>query len=160
MELDWDMPPYPPPSPDNGKPLQVQIDLGALHQAREYQQRALLLALCPDPTFRDPKRAVELGTKAVELAPQDGDCWFTLGAAQYRASNWKAALESLQKAMPLRNGGDCGDWFFLAMVHWQLGDKAKACLWYDKADLWMANHHHPAWPPLRAEAAELLGIKG
>ena len=61
--------------------------------------------------------------------------------------------------MALRNGGDCADWFFLAMVHWRLGDKAEARQWYDKADLWMATHHHPGWPPLRSEAAELMKIE-
>ena len=25
--------------------------------------------------------------------------------------------------MELTNGGESGDWFFLAMAHWQLGDK-------------------------------------
>ncbi len=61
--------------------------------------------------------------------------------------------------MPLRDGGDCGDWFFLAMVQWQLGDKAQARQWYDKADLWMATHQHPSWPPLRSEAAELMKME-
>ena len=117
---------------------------------------AWLLAMCPDPKFRDPKRAVELGKKAVQLSPKNGDFWISLGAAHHRAGNWKPALEALEKAMPLRNGGDCADWFFLAMVHWQLGDQAQARQWYDKADQWMATHHHPEWPALRAEAAELL----
>jgi WD40 repeat protein len=164
MDLDWDLPPYPPAAADAGKPLRVEVDpgdLGAMIQAQDYWQRALGLAL-PDPKCRDPRPAVELGTKAVQLAPKDGNCWFTLGVAQYRAGNWKAALESLEKGMPLRNGGDCGDWFFLAMVHWQLGDKAQALQWYEKGDQWMATHDNgdwsPAWPPLRAEAAELLGI--
>jgi eukaryotic-like serine/threonine-protein kinase len=115
-----------------------------------------LLATCPDHKFRDSSRAVELGTEAVRRAPKDGNCWITLGVAQYRAGNWKPARESLEKAMPLRNGGNCTDWFFLAMVHWKLGDKTQARQWYDKANLWMASHHHPDWPSLRTEAAELV----
>jgi len=30
MELDWDLPAYPPASPDHGKPLQIEVDLGDL----------------------------------------------------------------------------------------------------------------------------------
>jgi serine/threonine protein kinase/WD40 repeat protein/Flp pilus assembly protein TadD len=127
--------------------------------AGSYNSLAWLLATCPDTKFRDPKRAVELGQKAATLAPEDGDCQITLGVAQYRAGDWKAASAALQKAMPLRKGGDCADWFFLAMVHWRLGDTAEARKWYDKADQWMKTHHHPDWPDLRAEAAELLSAK-
>jgi hypothetical protein len=35
------------------------------------------------------------------------------------------------------HGGDVTDWFFLAMTHWQLSDKAAALKWYDKAVQWM-----------------------
>jgi tetratricopeptide (TPR) repeat protein len=128
-------------------------------QAGSYNALAWLLATCPDTQFRDPKRAVELSQKAVALAPDDGDCRVTLGVAQYRAGDWKAAREALEKAMPLRKGGDCAGWFFLALVHWRLGDRADARTWYDKADQWMKTHHHPDWPRLRTEAAELLGVK-
>lgn len=127
--------------------------------ARYLNELAWLLATCPDADSRDGDRALELAARAVQLAPKDGNYWITLGAAQYRVGDWKPARESLEKAMALRNGGDCADWFFLAMVHWRLGDKAEAHQWYDKADLWMATHHHPGWPPLRSEAAELMKME-
>jgi len=182
MGLDWDLPPYPLPAANTGKPLQVEVmvpasaylqskqwdkAIGAYAQAIEFDPKnaenvnnlAWLLATCPDAQLRNPTRAVELATKACELTPKDGNCWISLGVAQYRAGNWKPARESLDKAMILRNGGDCADWFFLAMVHWQLGDKAEARKWYDKADLWMATHQHPDWPLLRSEAAALMKIE-
>ena len=56
--------------------------------------------------------------------------------------------------------GDATDWFFLAMAHWQLGDKDEARKWYDKAVEWM-DKNQPKNEELlrfRAEAAELLGI--
>lgn len=87
---------------------------------------AWLLVDCPDTGSRDPGRALPLATKAVQLAPRDGNAWIAMGVAQYRAGDWKPARESLEKAMSLRNGGDCADWFFLAMVHWKLGDKVEA----------------------------------
>ena len=98
---------------------------------------AWLLANCTDATIRDPVQAVDLARKTVQLAPNKGAHWNTLGVAQYRKGDWKAAIEALTKSMELRNGGDGNDWFFLAMAHWQLGDKPQAHSWYDKAVSWM-----------------------
>ena len=84
---------------------------------------AWLLSTCTEASVRDPARAVELAKKAVELAPKEGTHWNTLGVAHYRADDWKAAIDALTKSMELRKGGDSNDWFFLAMAHWQLGDK-------------------------------------
>ena len=39
--------------------------------------------------------------------------------------------------MKLRKGGDSNDWFFLAMAHWQLGNKPEARKWYGRALQWM-----------------------
>jgi tetratricopeptide (TPR) repeat protein/serine/threonine protein kinase len=122
---------------------------------------AWFLATCADAKFRNPARAVEMAKKATELVPQEGTNWNTLGAAQYRAGDWKAAIAALEKSMDLRKGGDSFDWFFLAMARWQLGDKEKARTWFDKAVQWM-DKNQPADEELgrfRAEAAGLLGIK-
>ncbi len=60
--------------------------------------------------------------------------------------------------MAARNGGDSFDWFFLAMTHWQLGNKDEARKWHAKAIEWM-DKNAPANEELkrfRAEGAELL----
>jgi serine/threonine protein kinase len=122
---------------------------------------AWLLANSPDLKLRNPDRALELANKAVELAPEKGDYWNTLGAACYRAGNWKGAVGALTKSMELRKGGDAADWFFLAMAHWRLGDKNEARKWYDEAVQW-TEKNRPRDEELRlfrAEAAELLGIE-
>ncbi|HEY7427792.1 MAG TPA: tetratricopeptide repeat protein [Gemmataceae bacterium] len=122
---------------------------------------AWFLATCADPKFRDPGRAVELAKKATELVPKEGTYWTTLGVANYRAGNWKAALEVLDKSMQLRKGGDSFDWFFLAMAHWQRGEKDKSRQRYDQAVQWMEKNQ-PKNDELRrfqAEAAELLKDK-
>jgi tetratricopeptide (TPR) repeat protein len=130
---------------------------------------ARFYATCPDKQFRNPTEAVELAKQAVEEMGKvsthypryEGDCWKTLGVAQYRAGDWKAAVAALEKAMPLRNDGDSSDWFFLAMAHWQLGDKDKARTWLDKAAQWM-ERNKPRDVELRrfrAEAAALLQIE-
>jgi tetratricopeptide (TPR) repeat protein len=120
-----------------------------------------LLATCGDAKLRKPKDAVELAKKAVELDPKNGMWWNTLGAAQYRATDWKAAIEALNKSMELRKGGDSFDWFFLAMAHWQLGKRDESRKWYDKAVEWMEKNKPTSdeMGRFRAEAAELLGIK-
>jgi serine/threonine protein kinase len=134
-----------------------------------YNAMARFYASCPDKQFRKPAKAVELAKEAVEkgaksdfLSPRDeGDCWKTLGVAQYRAGDWKATVAALEKAMQLRNGGDGTDWFVLAMAHWQLGDKDKARTWYAQAVRWLEKNkpQDEALRRFRAEAAELLGIK-
>jgi eukaryotic-like serine/threonine-protein kinase len=119
---------------------------------------AWLLATCPDARFRDPGQAVALAKKAVQLAPNYGTYANTLGVAHYRAGDWQAAVAALDRSMELRNGGDSLDWFFLAMAHWQLGEKDKAREWYDRAVQWM-DKNRPTDEELRrfrAEAAELL----
>jgi uncharacterized protein HemY len=122
---------------------------------------AWLLAVCPDLKLRDPVEAVRLAGKAVELNPKEGNHWNTLGVARYRAGDWKAAVESLQKSIELRQGGDSKDWYFLAMAHWRLGDKDAARTWFDQAALWMEKNQ-PQNEELRrfhAEAAELLELE-
>jgi tetratricopeptide (TPR) repeat protein len=129
--------------------------------AGPHNDLAWFLATGPDPKFRDPKRAVELAKKAVELAPKEGNYWNTLGTAHYRAGDWKATVAALDKSGELRKGGDSFDWFFLAMAHWQLGEKEEARKWYDRAVAWM-DKNNPSDEELRRfreEAAKLLKVE-
>jgi tetratricopeptide (TPR) repeat protein len=110
-------------------------DLAASRQKElaGYNDAAWFLATCPEPKFRDPGRAVALAQRAVELDPKEGKLWNTLGAAQYRAGNWKAAARALEKSIELSKGGQSVDWFFLAMAYWQLGEREKARTWFEQA---------------------------
>jgi serine/threonine protein kinase/Tfp pilus assembly protein PilF len=122
---------------------------------------AWLFATCPEPKFLDAAKAVALAKKAAEMAPKEGTIWSTLGAAHYRAGNWKAAVETLNQSMALRNGGNSSDWFFLAMAHWQLGQKEEARQWFDKAVKGMGKDR-PKGEELsrfRMEATQLLQVK-
>jgi tetratricopeptide (TPR) repeat protein len=126
----------------------------------EVQTRlALFLATCPEAKYRDAARAVELAGKAVGHDPKRGESWGILGLAQYRAGNWKEAVAMIQKARTL-NGGEYV-LFFLAMAHWQQGEKKLAHKLYEEALGWM-KEHAPDNPLLRsyhAEAAKLMGLK-
>jgi tetratricopeptide (TPR) repeat protein len=133
----------------------------AQNDAFSLNQLAWILATAPDPQHRDPRRAVELAKQAVELAPQNGQIWNTLGVATFRAGEWPPAVDALQRSIELRDGGDASDWFFLAMAHWQLENTDEARAWYDKAIQWMDKNapRNEELQQFRQEATELLGIK-
>ncbi|MBI3465473.1 MAG: tetratricopeptide repeat protein [Planctomycetes bacterium] len=125
----------------------------------EATKRAWYLTACPDLRFRDRGQLLELAKRAVETVPL-GSQWTTLGVAHYRAGNWESAIQSLQRAMEIKSGGDGADWFFVAMAHWQLGRRDDARQWYDRAVEWV-DQHHPKDKELRwfqTEAATLLGV--
>ncbi|HJT33051.1 MAG TPA: tetratricopeptide repeat protein [Pirellulales bacterium] len=137
------------------------IELGD-RNADVLNQMAWLIVSCADGGFRDANKykAVQLAMEAVALAPAAGFYRNTLGKAHYRAGNWQEAVAALEKSMELCNGGDSFDWFFLAMAHWQLGDKEVARKWYNAAALWM-DEYAPGDVQLRRfrdEAAALLSV--
>jgi tetratricopeptide (TPR) repeat protein len=121
---------------------------------------AWVLLTDADPAWRNPKLALQLAEGAVAAAPKDGSIWNTLGVARYRSGDWTSAIQALEKSMRLRSGGIAYDWFFMAMAHWQLGQKDEAHKWYRQAVDWMENNapKHERLVVFRAEAAQLLGI--
>jgi hypothetical protein len=61
--------------------------------------------------------------------------------------------------MQLKNSGNGYDFFFLAMAHWKLENKAEARIWYDRGVEWSERNPNNGEVPLfHAEAAQLLGI--
>jgi serine/threonine protein kinase/Flp pilus assembly protein TadD len=118
-----------------------------------FQELAWLLATCPDLQFRDADLAVQMAGKAVDLAPECGTFWLTLGVAKYRSGDGKAALATLKKGLDLRQGGEAADWFFLAMASRQQGEERDARQWLAKAVAWM-DQYQPADLELRTFRAE------
>jgi tetratricopeptide (TPR) repeat protein len=108
------------------------------------------------------QEAVVLAQKAVKLKPGFRLYWNTLALAQYRSGDLKGAKTTLDTIMPRAKGGDCRDWFLLAMVQWQLGEKEQSRQWFDRA---VKQMQQPQFGnsvmarSLRAEAARVLGIK-
>jgi serine/threonine protein kinase/WD40 repeat protein/Tfp pilus assembly protein PilF len=106
--------------------------------ARVQNNLAWLLAVCPDLQLRDSARSLVLASKAVELQPNNATYRNTLGVAHYRAGEWRAAIDTLTKAEELRPGTYFGhNAFFLAMAHWQQGDRETARNWFDRAVEWL-----------------------
>lgn len=123
---------------------------------------AWLLATCSVPDVREPTRAVEFAKKAVELKPEMANCWNTLGVAQYRAGDWSAAIEALTRSTSLGNAGAAAfDWYFLAMAHWQLGNKEESHKWYDQAVQWTKQRpsSNEELRRFHTEAEALLGAR-
>jgi len=147
--------------------------LGTAQIARGWE-----LANHSKPELRDPKRAIELAQEAVALAPQSVQFWQSLGWIQYRAGNWTACIEALEKSCKLQAGGtgDCGQWIVMSLAHGKLAvdkelpeperaaHKAEARRCYDQV-VKQINTWGPVDNPMsleilafRAEAAELLGV--
>jgi tetratricopeptide (TPR) repeat protein len=137
-------------------------DVNRVQFASTYNELAWLRATCPDMNFRDTEQAVSLARKAVELAPEKGEFWNTLGVALYRTKDWTQSRAALTSSTGLRKGGDPFDWFFLAMAAWQLGQREIAQKWYQQSVGWMEKNHstHHELLRFRAEAEELLQVKG
>jgi tetratricopeptide (TPR) repeat protein len=119
---------------------------------------AWLLVVEPDLLPGQPAAAVSLAARAVELAPDRHHIWNTLGAAQYRAGNWRESIRALEKSMQLNKGGEITDWLFLAMAHWRLGEEDQARKWLKQAVEWMDKEgpQGPALSGFRAEAEKLI----
>jgi serine/threonine protein kinase/tetratricopeptide (TPR) repeat protein len=128
---------------------------------RHQNDLAWFLATCPAAQFRDGERAVAAARRSLQSPPSAWYYWRTLGIAQYRAGKWQDAVEALTKAMELGGGGDSRDWFFLAMIRWQQGDRAQARKRYDQAVQWMEKNlpQDALLRRIRAEAEEVLEMK-
>jgi serine/threonine protein kinase/predicted Zn-dependent protease len=116
---------------------------GAFPKSALYlRECAWQLATAADPDQRHASRAIGLARQATTLDAKNGDGWRALGAAYCRAGNWQEAAAALERSLQF-NRGDGFNWYFLAMARWQLGDKAKARHWYDRAIAWQkANFPH------------------
>src|SRR6202030_1496182 len=64
---------------------------------------AWVLVIRPDNSIHDPLRAVQLAQQAVALAPENANCWNTLGIANFRSGRWDAARISFDKAISVGN---------------------------------------------------------
>ncbi len=116
------------------------------------------LDIIPNSSRQLRSLSLQAAQKAVDRQPRDPNYWNTLGVAHYRAGDWKNALAALQKSVEIGKGGNCSDWFFLAMTHWQLGDKDEAHKWFDQAVASMEKNEagNEQLRGFRTEAEQLL----
>jgi WD40 repeat protein/tetratricopeptide (TPR) repeat protein len=140
--------------------LRQAVELDAA-QAAAHDRLARILATSSDPKVRNPAEAIESGKRAVELAPTNGTFWNTLGTAQYRAGDWRAAVEALETARELSGERNSPDLFILAMAYWRSGDKEKARREYEQAVQELERNPSGETAPScsREEAEALLDIR-
>jgi tetratricopeptide (TPR) repeat protein len=98
-------------------------------------------------------------SRAVELEPDEEWHWWNLGSAHYRAGDYRSAIEALEKEIGFAGESFADSAIYLAMAHWQLGDKEIAREWYQKVVDRMTNDvaRTPSLLRLRAEADALMG---
>lgn len=129
--------------------------------ARQFNDSAWFFVASEQPKLHQAKGALLWAERAVELAPNEQCLWNTLGVARFRQSDWGGALQAIEKSMELGSEKFAAhDWYFLAMIHYQLGHPKEAQKWYDNAVEW-TEKHAPQDEELirfRAEGAELLGV--
>ena len=118
------------------------------------------LANAADPSDRNPIKAVELAREATELQPETANHWNNLGVALYRAGEWHAAIEALEKADSMIDGGDRAHRMFFAMAKWQSDQTEMARELYAQGAAWIAEQKeaHKGQLRFRAEAESLMGI--
>jgi tetratricopeptide (TPR) repeat protein len=88
--------------------------------------RAWFFANCADPEFREPFQAIELIKSAAAKADRPRAV-LALGAAQYRALNYRDAIMTLDRAKEMKDSYTSAlAGLFLAMAHWQLAGAATA----------------------------------
>ena len=123
---------------------------------------ARALVVSPNRPRRDVEEGQRHARRAVELLPNDANVANTLALAEYRCGHWLESIAASERSLTLRSGGNANDWFFLAMAHWQKGDKDEARKWFDKAVAWTKEKAPEDADSRRfwEEVAELLGRPG
>ena len=129
-------------------------------RANTLNDLAWLLATDPDPTLRDPARALSLAEEAVRFSSDHDASWNTLGVARYRAGDWAGAIEALERSVISAPGGlgTAFDHYFLAMAWFQLQHEDQAREWLERGVAWSARHRpgHLALERFRQEAESLM----
>ena len=132
--------------------------------ARAHNKLAWLLLMGPTE-LHDPKAALPLAHRAVELTPKMSLYLNTWGVALYRNGEFKESVGVLERSLAAGNGEtDAFDLFCLAMCDHRLGKKVAAKDCYDRAAKWFQEQRSylPAerleeLTRFQAEAEEELG---
>jgi tetratricopeptide (TPR) repeat protein len=112
-----------------------------------------------DVKLRNPKEAMDLARRAVKLDSKPWNHWNTLSVACYRAGEWQEALQAREEAIRRNDKGKamCWNGLGMAMIRWQLGQKAEARAAYHRVV--EESKKHAFQQSFRQEAERLLEIK-
>lgn len=84
---------------------------------------------------------------AVQQSGNLAGSWTTLALAQFHGGDAKAALDSLNVAHRLNDGGSVYDWLLKSLVHWELEDHTEALNAFSQADALLTSQ--PINDPIR-----------
>lgn len=118
---------------------------------------ALVTHPAEDGEYQDLDEAIASAKKACELNVDDLASLNTLGVALYRNGDWDEAIKALKESVDL--GADIPhNWLFIAMAHWQQGNKEVARSLLAKSTAWR-EQNKPDDELIRffAEAEKLIG---
>ena len=120
---------------------------------------AWFLVTCPDPAFRDPRRALEVAALTLRQAPDNLDYLMTQAVAHYLLGDYRTAIAELERSLPAAQTWECELHLYLALANHRLGDHDRARRWYDRAIAWAREHNYTAqdYRVLLAEAEPLFG---
>src|SRR5579884_4146041 len=192
MNLDWDWPAFPPAPAGtlDVAPRKIEILSGDLFESALVPQRKAQQAiersrqevkanpnaawacnnlawayLVAPAGLRDPKAALSLAEKALQLESGMAIYRNTLGLAYFRDGRYREAVEILRSNIEKEEDWALAyDLFILAMSHHRLGETAQARAYYEWAIRWVSMQpnlkpeHLEELTAFRAEAAELLGL--
>jgi eukaryotic-like serine/threonine-protein kinase len=127
--------------------------------ANVHNDLAWVLVKTPDCTEKDRVEALEHARQAVALSPRAGGFQNTLGLVEYRVGLWDESIASVERSIALTDGVEVTNWFILAMVHWQRGEKDRSRSYFEQAVAWIKKNDYQSADMLTIwrEAARLLG---
>ncbi len=120
--------------------------------------QAWILAMAPDPSFRNSKRALELARLAIRVEPNAPENLRALGAAAFRSGAYGEAIETLTKAGANQNGDEAVG-YLLAMALWKQEDREAARDWLAQTEQLAAKRGGKPdvnIEPIRREARALI----
>jgi tetratricopeptide (TPR) repeat protein len=89
---------------------------------------------------RQPERALALARRALDGEPGRVEYLNTLGVAHCRRSEWKQAVDVLQRSLSSGSSAPAHDWYFLALAWHNLGNARLAADFFDQAVYWHDMH--------------------
>jgi eukaryotic-like serine/threonine-protein kinase len=120
---------------------------------------SMTLTTATNQSEQDRERSLQLALDAVKLDPSHSYQWQVLGWAHYRLGHWQDTINAETKAASLQsNGGDVDQWLFLAMAHWQLGQREVASRYYAQSAAALVDSENEQRLSFLAEAEALIEI--
>ena len=148
--------------------FQLAMDLNPGKAFAAYYGAAYVRATLPvDGEYVELEEAEELARRSATQFQGffSGFSARVLGVVLYRRGKWEESINELErsllleKALPKGARNEMETMLFLAMAHWQLGDKEKANEWFNKAIQWQDNNDtSPLQQRFLPEASELLQV--